>query len=791
MAPSRQANFSGGEIADELHGRTDLPVYATGEVTLRNFIATPDGQLLNRPGTTYVAEVKTPDKQTRLIPFVADRSYVLEFGDEYFRVYFEGDYLEVDIATTYDEADLFRLAYAQSGDILTIVHPDYPPREVVRTGHTTWEIRDKSFAAVATAPSGGSRTLDATTTPKKPWEVWVTGVDENGNESIVLKVVSQPTHGTYCAEAGTSNLYGWTAASGAVLYRVFRGQSGVPGYIGASLTTSFRDDGQKPDYEDRPPTFPNPFGSSGNYPAAVTYHDQRLWFGGTDNKPNGLWGSVVGLFNLFEGHQPPVEDDAVIVGVASRRYEEIRGLASSSRALMALTNATEYAAAGAGDGEPITATGITVPPHSKAGSAWLQPLEADHVLLHVQERGSRVRDLLYDANLGGYVGSDLTAYAHHLVDGHTIVDWAYTRNPWGIVWAVRDDGILLGMTYQREQNVVAWHRHDTPSGDEVGDYLGRFESVCSVPEGSEDALYMVVKRLINSSWTRYIERLSTRQVSDARLGVFFDCAITFDERNTDTAKTATLSGGITWTVGDTIAIDTTDPTFVEETDTNGSTYFVVNPDGLLVGTHNNRSVVRILIDQFLSTTSVSGTIEYGTVPTSMRGEDKPFSTYGLARINRTVPHLKQEIVGAISDGFVDGGTVEGPDDALELTIPGCVQHVGLQYTSQLEQLSAPASAAQGLAKLVARLVSELKWPASAATVKVGGTGALDDSSLLTPIREAPDPSWPGAVPLVSETFVTVVSGQWEKGARGCVQAESGLPVAIIGLARELEYGQLP
>ena len=90
MPPLRQGNFAGGELAPQLHGRTDHPLYSSGLMTLRNFIATPDGQLLNRAGTTYVATVKTSAKATRLIPFTfgASQNYVLEFGDQYFRVHY-------------------------------------------------------------------------------------------------------------------------------------------------------------------------------------------------------------------------------------------------------------------------------------------------------------------------------------------------------------------------------------------------------------------------------------------------------------------------------------------------------------------------------------------------------------------------------------------------------------------------------------------------------------------------------------------------------------------------------
>jgi hypothetical protein len=157
-----------------------------------------------------------------------------------------------------------------------------------------------------------------------------------------------------------------------------------------------------------------------------------------------------------------------------------------------------------------------------------------------------VRDLRRSIEQG-FDSSDLTLFASHLVEGYTIVDWAYRRSPHSVIWAVRDDGTLLGLTYLREQDIWGWHRHDTD---------GAVENVCVVPEGTEDAVYLVVKRTVNGATKRYVERLTSRSITkrtDVRDLVFCDASLAYDGRNAG-AETMTLTGGVTWDYTETLTI---------------------------------------------------------------------------------------------------------------------------------------------------------------------------------------------------------------------------------------------
>jgi hypothetical protein len=143
---------------------------------------------------------------------------------------------------------------------------------------------------------------------------------------------------------------------------------------------------------------------------------------------------------------------------------------------------------------------------SANGCNELAPIEIDDSAIYVQGRGTLVRDLK-PIGLDGYQGTDLTIYAAHLFSGYSLVDWDYAQNPHSVVWVVRSDGVMLGLTYLREQAVWGWHRHDTD---------GVIENVCVIPEGAEDAVYCVVRRTIGGATVRYVERMASRYFTDVR-----------------------------------------------------------------------------------------------------------------------------------------------------------------------------------------------------------------------------------------------------------------------------------
>jgi hypothetical protein len=302
---------------------------------------------------------------------------------------------------------------------------------------------------------------------------------------------------------------------------------------------TFIDNGIIPDYTLTPPIDQDPFTS--DYPAVSGYYQQRKMYGNTTANPEDLYGSATGSFNNFTISSPLQDNDSVQFTLAGRQVNEIRAIVEIGQ-LVVLTSGAEWIREGDAT-DPLTPTSPNLKAQTYNGSAAIAPIVISDNLLYVQARGSIVRDFRFDQQVQGYSGRDLTVFAPHLFDGHTILRWTYAQIPNSIVWLVRSDGDLIGLTYLREHEIWGWHHHDTD---------GLFEDVCAIPEGSEDAVYVLVNRTIDGTTKRYVERFYTRSITndglnngsvalDAR---FMDSHLTYDGRMS--GDEMTLSGGVDW-----------------------------------------------------------------------------------------------------------------------------------------------------------------------------------------------------------------------------------------------------
>jgi hypothetical protein len=267
------------------------------------------------------------------------------------------------------------------------------------------------------------------------------------------------------------------------------------------------------------------------YPRAVAIHEQRLCFGGTSHQPNTIWCSKTDDFENFQ--LGAADDDALQFSVASSEGNRIAWMFSQKR-LMLGTSGDEWTIGGADSGQPFSATNVQAQKQSSFGSKTMRAILLNDVLLFVQRRGRKVRELTYNFERDGWVAPDLTVLSEHVTSGE-IVEMAFQQQPDAILWAVRGDGQLIGMSYERDQNVVAWHRHRTD---------GDFESAATVYglSGADDEVWFCVKRTINGQTKRYIERFKP----DNRLKFetqtkddwwYLDCAKRYSG-----AATATITG---------------------------------------------------------------------------------------------------------------------------------------------------------------------------------------------------------------------------------------------------------
>jgi hypothetical protein len=217
----------------------------------------------------------------------------------------------------------------------------------------------------------------------------------------------------------------------------------------------------------------------------------------------------------------------LVIRLKTNQYNQIRHLVPFSD-LIAFTVAGEFRIFS--DNAPaITPTSVSMKPQSFSGCAAAAPVVTPTSILYVQGQGGRVREIGYSAQAQGYQSTDISIMAPHRFDGYSIRQIAFSRAPDAILWCVRDDGILLGLTYVPDQQVWGWHAHDTEGGT--------FESVATISEGGNDRTYVVVKRTVNGRVVRYIERLKPR-LFDAQEDCFYvDSGLTYSG-----AATTTIGG---------------------------------------------------------------------------------------------------------------------------------------------------------------------------------------------------------------------------------------------------------
>jgi len=576
-------SFAGGEITPELYGRLDLTKYQTGLAECSNAIVLPHGPASRRTGFRFINECKDSTRKVRLLPFQfsAAQTAVLEFGHHYVRfiidgatlleanqtvtsiagstvnvtahgysagdwVYIGSRFLKVNttlvnsftvvdlwgaaatpagatvarvytVATPYDEADLFALRIAQDADVLTITHPSYEAKELRRVGVTNWTLTAVDFSppVAPVVPAVTPVVATAGTVDAQGYAttyIIADGVTESLASSIVYV-------NNILSLAGNYNEITPAATAGAIRYNIYKLRAGVLAYLGSTVPGGppVRDNNIIPDSDKTPPE--NAFtlnGSVNNYPSAVTYHEQRRWFAGTNLEPQTMWATRSGTSSNLTSSLSVQDDDAMKFSIRARQQNAIRHLLPLSD-LIALTVGGEFRIF-ADNSPAITPAALSVKSQGYTGSSEVQPALTSGSILYVQSLGARIRELAYDWQRQAFASEDVSIMAPHLFDGYTITDMAFVRVPLQSLWAVRSDGALLGMTYVPEQQVYAWHHHHTD---------GFFESVTVVSEGSEDALYAVVRRTVNGRSVRYIERLQTRVLVNQSDSFYVDSGLTY------------------------------------------------------------------------------------------------------------------------------------------------------------------------------------------------------------------------------------------------------------------------
>lgn len=592
-----QRSLAGGELAPALHARADQVKYVTGLRRCRNFFVQRSGGVSNRAGTVQVARCKTDAINVALMRYVSENvgeSMLLEIGNGYIRFYVNGAQLEVDggsldpwdMATPYvigdlvtDGGDIFYALQAgtnhltsdvafwhpldgelfelpspfgtdlphwsQSGRTITLTKRGKAPYELINGGSiTAWILRPVGTVSPTPAPTGlavtpgggaGALTIGYVVTAAKA----DTFEESIASGQVFNAAIEMPT-------PAAPDVITWDAMPDAAEYYVYVDYfgGGQYGFIGTATTNAFNNTGIVADYLRTPP-FDRPlFATADDYPDRSGSFQQRRLFGFTNNAPDGVFGSRTGFPSNFGISQPLQDDDAVTFRIAGNNHNPVKHILAL-KSLILMTGAGGWVVTGGQPGQPITPSAIDANQETYVPVGDVVPAPIGNAIIYVERLGRTLFDLQFDQQVEGLGGRDLCIFADHLFEGHEITEIDYAQTPDSILWACRDDGTLLGLTYIREQEVWGWHRHDSGAAC-------RFEHVCVVPEADGDTVYFITRRTIDGGFQRSIERLAPRLIVNFDTDAYFvDAGLSYSGVPVDNVTGLEhLEGEIVAVVGD-------------------------------------------------------------------------------------------------------------------------------------------------------------------------------------------------------------------------------------------------
>ena len=427
------------------------------------------------------------------------------------------------VGSPYNGTELDDLDFEQTADTMYMAHINHAVHKLVRNAHDDWEFAEVTFgpsqaapttcAATATTPNTDADNAGDAYFPQDATYVVTAVNDVTGQESRASNDDAVTNDLTLKRNYNTVT---WAAATDATRYNIYKADnSQFYGYIGTTEDLSFKDDNIGPALDRAPPQAFNPFEAAGDYPATVTFFEQRLMLAKTTNAPNAIWGSRSGQFENFDRSRPLRDDDSLSFAIVAGRVNAVEQLASTT-SLIALTSDSIFNIDGDGGGGVLTASSQAARRQIGRGSSRLPPLIIDNLIFYGPSTGDSVRTINYSFEYDGLKSNDVSIYSPHFFDGMNITSWCYSQEPRSLIWAVRDDGMLLCFTWEQEQNVWGWTLCETD---------GLCKSICAISENGEDRVYLIVERMVQGVARQFVERMVSHKWSDVGETCFMDCAV--------------------------------------------------------------------------------------------------------------------------------------------------------------------------------------------------------------------------------------------------------------------------
>jgi hypothetical protein len=532
-----------------------------------------------------------------------------------------------------------------------------------------------------------------------------------------------------------------------------------------------------------------------NWPGCAAYFQQRKTYAASYPDPDTFWMTQPGNYHNMNVSLPSKDSDAITGTIVSKELNAIRHLVEMNNGLLALTSSGAWLISGGTPGADVTPATITAQPQSFVGCSNVRPLVIGYDVMFIQDRGSIVRSMSYQFYLNIYTGNDISTLSSHLFFGHSIVDWDYAEEPFKIIWAVRSDGVLLSLTYVKEQEVYGWARHDTQ---------GLVESVCTVVEGGENIAYVVVRRFIPViGWQRYIERMASRYMgadpsqgapADIEKAWCLDAALSLPltyRQGVLNVFEIPIAGGTQ--VGQSVTV------YAQPTDGVSAMFFPGDVGQIIRSGGGKMTVTAYLSPQSAQVTitrAITRLTQNQYNPGYALAQPVQAGGWSIAPVVSSVSglgHLEGMTVGIIADGVVmlpqvvRGGSVSffgsAPGGSANIAQTASSAIVGLGYQCQMQtlRLDTGEPTSQGKRKKVAAVTVRVQ---DSRGIKVGNTfGTLvsfkDRSAYLA--LGAQNPLYTGDERIVLDP-------KWGVEGQVCIQIDDPVPATILGIIPEIVVG---
>lgn len=739
-------NINGGEVSPLLHGRVDLAKYPNSYATVENFLPLAQGPAARREGFRYIANTRN-DAVARLIPFEFStvQAYVIEATDLKFRFYKGRAQIvsgtPVELAVPYAAADLAALRWAQSADVLYLAHQSHAPRKLTRTSHTSWSISTVAFldgpyldvrSDLTITPSGtsGSVTLTASAALFAAGDV---------GRLVRLKHGSTWSWCEITAYTSTTQVTATVKSTATT----------------ASASAAFRLGAFYP----------------GNYPAVVTFFEERLTWANTPAQPQTIWASVSGDYENMapsDAGGTVADDSALTFTISDDRVNAIRWLSAGAKGLAIGTVGGEFTMQATSLGEVVTPSNVTVRRETTRGSADVPPVRIGAAVLFVQRARRKLFEFVYNFEADGQVAPEMTLLAGHVVRAK-IAALAWQGEPRSVLWCAMDDGTLAGMTYMRDQQVIGWHRHP------LGGTGAKVLSLACIPGADEDDLYAVVERTVNGSTVRFVEVTDGEfwpdNATDREYAFFVDAGATYDSPVAQTLTlSATTGSSVTATAG-------------------GGTPFSAGDVGreirhrwLDAASRTYRTAVAV-ITAYGSATVVTVTITAAFPATSLAASTWRLTVTTVSGLS----YLEGETVAVLADGAAHPDCVVA-SGAIALARKAAIVQAGLPYTSLLTSLDLESGSADGTAQGKRKRIHEVVVRFHA-TLGAEVGAVLTEGTVFDRIEfragaaamDAPPPLFTGDKPVVFPQG-------WAREARVSIRQTQPLPCTIAAIMPRLSAG---